>query len=474
MERLSFQNDQSYSERELAIHLARYLPLADVVPGKVVLDAACGEGYAASIMRNAWGARRVVGVDVSAEAIEAAKHRFPGKQVNFVRADLNRFLASRKATFDVIASVETIEHLADPEETLRLMREALKPSGVIYVTCPNDAWYYGGGDTLNPFHTRAFSWSEFLSMASGVLGAPTRAWIGGIAAGFVTVDAEIAATRSWSTALSRLTQTPSLVGEFLPSSLDPESAHAPTLENALYYCAVWTYDVELPAIAGSAALYPIAPETRWEQLSLVGPVQQRLGGRDIVLVVDPADADSAAHANALSAAAAGKLPISVAAVTAGDCTQLYREVFRNRKPGHVHFFDPRLYASLLTAGSPLAAMAVRSKHGPGVMADILARPVLTFSDLSGRLKDDAAFWERCAPFFDGHGLGDAPYAGAPAFQTAAKLPAALNSGDREARIHFLRSWFLMFRAAHGAAATALRHARAAHLKAMPAQAAGQP
>ena len=53
-------------------HSLRYLFASQFVKSKTVLDAACGTGYGASMMLDA-GAKKVVGIDNSAEAIEYCK-----------------------------------------------------------------------------------------------------------------------------------------------------------------------------------------------------------------------------------------------------------------------------------------------------------------------------------------------------------------------------------------------------------------
>ena len=54
-----------------AEHLARYRWAGALVEGKRVLDAGCGTGYGSELLASQ-GAAEVVGVDVDADAIEAA------------------------------------------------------------------------------------------------------------------------------------------------------------------------------------------------------------------------------------------------------------------------------------------------------------------------------------------------------------------------------------------------------------------
>ena len=115
----------------VAEHVARYAMLSPFVRGKRVLDIACGEGYGSWLLKE-WGAREVVGVDISADAIAVARKRFGREGVNFLFGDACRaqdFLAH--ASFDLIVSFETIEHVADPLAFLSGLRSLASPEAAI-------------------------------------------------------------------------------------------------------------------------------------------------------------------------------------------------------------------------------------------------------------------------------------------------------------------------------------------------------
>jgi SAM-dependent methyltransferase len=115
--------------------LAGTLPL---VPGLVarleagidVLDMGCGEGVAIRMMAQHFPRSRFVGVDVAAEAAEAA--RAEAEAANLTNA---QFLAQDAATFwapvafDFITAFDAIHDQAAPRRVLRAIREALRPDG---------------------------------------------------------------------------------------------------------------------------------------------------------------------------------------------------------------------------------------------------------------------------------------------------------------------------------------------------------
>jgi SAM-dependent methyltransferase len=131
-------------------HRARYRLAARFAPGARVLDGACGNGYGAQMLERA-GARRVVAIDLSPEAVASGKALRPrDSRVFFMRGDLSR-LPFPPASFDLIASFESIEHVSEPGETVREFARVLTREGSLLISSPNGA-FYPGGHSGNPFH----------------------------------------------------------------------------------------------------------------------------------------------------------------------------------------------------------------------------------------------------------------------------------------------------------------------------------
>jgi len=100
--------------------------------GKVVLDAGCGTGELPYLIAKK-GAKRVIGVDYSQQAIDVAKEIYRLPNLEYVCGDI----ADIKGTFDVITTLGTIEHLDDPLSVLRKLKLMLAKKGSLIVTCPN-------------------------------------------------------------------------------------------------------------------------------------------------------------------------------------------------------------------------------------------------------------------------------------------------------------------------------------------------
>lgn len=131
-------------------HLWRYEWIAAQLPvGSKVLDAACGCGYGTHVLF-ATGKTIAVGIDISGRAIDIAMNHFSATQ--WVQADLQT-LRLDENIFDVIVSLETLEHLPSPELALCTFKRALRPNGVLFASVPNEDVY--------PFDLKSFEGDEY-------------------------------------------------------------------------------------------------------------------------------------------------------------------------------------------------------------------------------------------------------------------------------------------------------------------------
>jgi SAM-dependent methyltransferase len=113
--------------------------IAPVTPeffrGKLVLEGGCGKGRHTRLAAE-WGARAVVGVDLSA-AVETAYAATRGlANAHVVQADIYR-LPFRRAAFDYAFSVGVLHHLPDPRAGFVALSRHVRPGGHL------SAWVYG-------------------------------------------------------------------------------------------------------------------------------------------------------------------------------------------------------------------------------------------------------------------------------------------------------------------------------------------
>jgi len=132
-------------------HLHRYAFARELVAGKRVLDAACGEGYGSALLADS--AAAVIGVDRSAEAIAHARSRYGASNVDFREADCLE-LPFDDDHFDCVVSFETLEHLDDHEGLLAEFRRVIRPDGFLLLSSPDKAVYSDTLQNRNEFHVR--------------------------------------------------------------------------------------------------------------------------------------------------------------------------------------------------------------------------------------------------------------------------------------------------------------------------------
>jgi ubiquinone/menaquinone biosynthesis C-methylase UbiE len=141
-------------------HLQRYYAVSELIKDKIVVDAACGEGYGSFILSRQ--AKQVWAVDIDEDSITRARQKYPASNINFLQASIERLpLADNSA--DVVVSFETVEHVT-PEPQCKFLGEVkrvLKPDGILIISTPDKKNYADKLKYQNSFHCREFYFREF-------------------------------------------------------------------------------------------------------------------------------------------------------------------------------------------------------------------------------------------------------------------------------------------------------------------------
>jgi SAM-dependent methyltransferase len=155
-------------------HWHRYLFAAPLAAGRRVLDVACGEGYGSALLGRY--AAHVAGVDIAADAIAHARARYrTQRNVEFREADCAA-LPFADASFDVVVSFETIEHVAAQQPFVAEVRRVLAPHGLFVLSCPNKTEYSDKRGLENEFHVRELYRDELAALLAAPF--PHVAWYG--------------------------------------------------------------------------------------------------------------------------------------------------------------------------------------------------------------------------------------------------------------------------------------------------------
>lgn len=145
-------------------HWHRYAYARAWVTGKRVLDVACGEGYGAAFLAET--AASVVGVDVDGDTVRHARAAHPRANLEFLEGSAAAIPIDGAASFDVITSFETIEHIDEASQLAFLseVRRLLAPGGVFVISSPDKRTYSDERGFSNEYHVKELYLEEFQAL----------------------------------------------------------------------------------------------------------------------------------------------------------------------------------------------------------------------------------------------------------------------------------------------------------------------
>ena len=156
---LELHTEETTGSETLKLHLDRYeFAMRHLVPG-TVLDIACGVGYGTVVLAGSPRVIKVIGVDVSGEAIRYAQEHYPHERISYVCASADDFEPAEG--FDNIVCLETIEHVDDPHEFFSRLVALLKPGGRLITSAPVTP-----SVDANPHHKSNFSVRTFAELGT--------------------------------------------------------------------------------------------------------------------------------------------------------------------------------------------------------------------------------------------------------------------------------------------------------------------
>jgi SAM-dependent methyltransferase len=120
--------------------------------GKTVIDFGCGDGgEAIELAQN--GASRVIGIDIRENALHTARQRSIEAGVDHIC----EFVTRTSTQADVILSLDSFEHFADPAAVLVTMAALLRPGGEVLASF-GPTWYHPLGGHL----FSVFPWAHLI------------------------------------------------------------------------------------------------------------------------------------------------------------------------------------------------------------------------------------------------------------------------------------------------------------------------
>ncbi|MBE6023230.1 MAG: glycosyltransferase [Cellulosilyticum sp.] len=158
-----FIPDQEKDSEITIEHLQRYEAVTKLAKGKIVLDAASGEGYGSALLANE--AIKVYGLDISKEAVESARLKYQKANLQYIEGSVTNIPLSDKSV-DMVISFETIEHINEAAQYvfMKEIKRVLKDDGTLVISTPNKKIYSDEFSYKNEFHIKEFYKEEFINM----------------------------------------------------------------------------------------------------------------------------------------------------------------------------------------------------------------------------------------------------------------------------------------------------------------------
>jgi len=143
--------------------------IAALLPSRAerVLEVGCGAGATLQWLRSTGQAGHTTGIELAADAAAVARTRVD----RLLEGPLDQHLHSLpKAGYDLVLCLDVLEHLVDPWQATRDLRDLLQPGGTLIVSLPNvrnhrvvlplllnGRWQYRDAGIMDRTHLRFFS-----------------------------------------------------------------------------------------------------------------------------------------------------------------------------------------------------------------------------------------------------------------------------------------------------------------------------
>jgi len=123
-----------YIREQVNAHLGADPTTLKPLAGRTALDVGCGAGLLCEPLARLGAI--VTGIDAAAENVAAARSHAGGQglAIDYRTGELDQLGG---ATFDLVISMEVIEHVADPAAFVAGLAAALAPGGLLIVSTPN-------------------------------------------------------------------------------------------------------------------------------------------------------------------------------------------------------------------------------------------------------------------------------------------------------------------------------------------------
>ena len=119
-----------------------------------IADAGSGSGQYVYYLSGKYPSARITGLDIKQEQVDDCMHFFTSigrsQKVEFQYADLTKL--ENQEEWDLVLSVDVMEHIEDDRTVFQRIYKGLKPGGVLLISTPSDQ----GGSDVHHEHEESF------------------------------------------------------------------------------------------------------------------------------------------------------------------------------------------------------------------------------------------------------------------------------------------------------------------------------
>ncbi|MBV9872436.1 MAG: class I SAM-dependent methyltransferase [Frankiaceae bacterium] len=139
-------------------HVAAYQQIATFMGGEPLLDLGCGVGHSFTLL----GRKQTIGLDFDLDALR-------GQPRPVVRADMRRIPLAADSIRSV-SSVQSLEHVPDPERTVAEVARVLTADGVAVFVTPNRLTFGRPDEIIDPWHFVEFDAAQLRALCQPEFG----------------------------------------------------------------------------------------------------------------------------------------------------------------------------------------------------------------------------------------------------------------------------------------------------------------
>lgn len=231
-EPLDFSDEIKNSPEQMAEYFLQYATARDFCNGKRVLDISACAGYGSYLMAE-WGAKEVVSICTSSACKSECTERLQKNNIKFISGATEKLTSKLIGEkFDLIVSLSSIQHAADPAELLSEMRGLLNTDGKIIFSFKSSTDCNQSDDSP---HLEKHAHHGYKELSESILGKATFWGVGAPIVGYCVIPGDSSIEGDARPAITLAAHNPTLRNP-QPTN-DPAPAVA--ISNDTYHFGMW-------------------------------------------------------------------------------------------------------------------------------------------------------------------------------------------------------------------------------------------